>query len=1059
MLQSHAFGSGSLFTTELSHETDRWLDETAADYWRNIFYKTEPSAAAALYNEGIRPSSFAAVIKKRGIGPVTIKPQPEKIDSDALNRAFETLTEKFSAARNIWLKKSGDIKSLYGTSIRGNSFRSDIMPSRIKALEQYLSDGRPDNKFDHFKYFSAEFILEKRGDEAPIHSFFEAVDRLITARDNYKAELTSFRTNIIVNSIEYSEKALAEKMRVMDIRDFNSLITDAAVALTSPSGHGLADAVRKEYSAALIDEFQDTDPVQYTIFSRIFDHPGSLLFLIGDPKQAIYGFRDADIFSYIKASNRAENRYTLKTNYRSRSGLVSSINSLFSKPRNPFLFNEIVFEAVETPVQQKENIFTINGTEPANMNICLIEPDPSDKNDTVTVGSASHSAEIWTAAEISRLLNAGIKKKAMIGDRPLMPGDIAVLVRKNKQAQKIKERLREYSIPSVIYSAGSVFSSEAAYDTALIMRGIADCRDLRLMKAALATRVFGFTSADITGLNTDDRSRENILAAFLEYRERWIISGYMTMLHILLAKEAARGRLLSSIDGERYLTDLLHIAELLHTAENHGGLGIEALIDHLLEKSGESGSSDEHQLRLESDENAVKIVTVHKSKGLEYNLVFCPYLWDISDPKDPYPFKYHDPVSGETIFTVSACDDNDEDRQIRKREDLAENMRLMYVALTRAKYACWFTWGKINKKLGSAPAMIFHSGDDPVESPQVLADRVTALSWDKMKSEITDAAEQAGARVITVSDDPGISYFPRASSKQDAACRKYTGPSIAPWIVASYSRITSTREASGENEPAAVTAPAVLSDEKNRFTFPAGTEAGSCIHSIFEKADYSFKAVGDVDALILTSLREYGFDPEWKDAAADIFASTVKASLTAPDGSTFSLAETSRDTRLNEMQFYFPCASVSAAGLASVFSSAPSAGGLAAAMTSLGFSMKSGYLTGFIDLIIRHKNFYYIIDWKSNRLGYDFTDYSQERLKAAMEHSLYDLQYHIYVMALNRYLEKMDPDYSYEKNFGGAVYPFVRGTSPGETGGIYRDIPDRRLISALDRYFMEGDTK
>ena len=300
-----------------------------------------------------------------------------------------------------------------------------------------------------------------------------------------------------------------------------------------------------------------------------------------------------------------------------------------------------------------------------------------------------------TAAEIARLLRLAAEGGLALGGRPLSGGDIAVLVATHSEGRRVRQALLEQGVYSVQRSPDSVFHSAEAEQLELLLQALLEPGREARVRAALCGPLFGLNGAQILALSQDEQALESHIEAFRDYRQRWLEQGFVRMLRHLLGEREAPRRLLALADGERRLTNLLHLAELLHQHDSAQRPGPEGLVKWLGQQRANAGAADEAQLRLESDENLVQIVTIHRSKGLEYPVVFCPFVWNggLRLGKTGRCYQFHDPTHDWSAVLELGSERMEQDRPLALGEELAERLRLLYVALTRAAHRCYLGWG------------------------------------------------------------------------------------------------------------------------------------------------------------------------------------------------------------------------------------------------------------------------------------------------------------------------------------------------------------------------------
>jgi len=1105
MLHENAFESGSLFDTELVTDQEKLKQEIVDDFWRKHFYEASPLFVNYALNNDFSPDNLLSLLSNRVSQPyLKIIPDTGIPDSSQQENEFSVSFKEISKA---WQSAREEVEEILATyeGLNRNRYRKANIPIWIQAMDHYVkSRGHNPILFKGFEKFTAsEIEISLKKDYAPPeHPFFECCERLKNAFDDLEDIFKRHLLGLKIELFHYARNELTRKKGEKNIQSFDDLLLKLHKALEGKSGVYLAGAIRAKFKAALIDEFQDTDPVQYAIFKKVFGTEDRLLFLIGDPKQAIYGFRGADIFAYMKAKGDAKSQYTLRENWRSDPDLIAAINAVFTQTEHPFVYDEIPFQPA-VPAERKDiTVLRLNGQSEPPFQLWFVEAGKiTGSEKSLTKAKAREMIPQAVAAEISRLLgrmgqvytlDSSYEERRADPIRYLREGDIAVLVRTNAEARLMQEALTGLHIPSVLYSTGDLFDTHEAMEMERLLAAIAEPGNERLLRAGLTTDIMGVSGEEICGLLEDETGWENWLVKFKTFHDLWNERGFIRMFRYLLIQEKVQPRLMSLPDGERRNTNLLHLSEVLHQKSVEKKLGMADLLKWLSEqRDGSTPGFEEHPLRLESDENAVKLVTIHKSKGLEYPVVFCPFSWDGSRmmrPKDP--FMFHDEAHSMTLTLDLGSSHMDENRPIAEKEILAENLRLLYVALTRAKNRCYFIWGRFNKAETSAPAYLLHSPESWEEKNVVdaIANKFAGLSDEDVVSDLRIAVDRAGGS-IGLSDMPveqGRAYSPLQVREETFSCRKFSGTIDRQWRISSFSSLVSGLRHSDElPDRDAISLPDAC-DQKDFqeldteepvldiFSFPRGAKPGTFLHDVLEHLDFAEGEPAFMKALVADKLREYKFESYW----LDIICGTITTVLNAPldpgsEDLKFSCIQ-NRD-RLNELEFYFPLKSISPEKLERLFqanmghqpvyggsSSTHGAdlrfpGGPPETIERLQFSPIRGFMKGFMDLVFQWRDRFYLVDWKSNFLGSRIEDYGQALLTMAMKKELYTLQYYIYTLALDQYLRLRMPGYRYEKHFGGVYYIFLRGVDSkmGPDFGIYRDVPSPELISALREGLIE----
>jgi len=1070
-LNEHAFESMSLFDTELIADETALREEIVQDFWRSRFYEAPPEFVSYALDAGCSPDFYLNLVARAAANPdIRIIPEAQPV-------AFTfsaPVREAFAKVRSAWPKARPEVLEKLGDPALSKVKYKDGGNALISAADLYVASGQALPLFKGAEKMTVRGLREgtNQGKVTPEHPFFvifsDLCDKAGRLTDEIEGQLLFLKWEIF----QYMRRELPVRKRRLNIRSFDDLLARLRDALESHNGKALAGALRKRYHAALVDEFQDTDPVQYAILQTVFGKDNRTLFLIGDPKQAIYSFRGADLFSYLGASEEVDARYTLTRNWRSEPDLIRAVNAIFSKPRHPFLYQEIAFEDAVAGEVEHRPLLTFSGKPKPPLQIWYV---PMEKLDSLAARTnkkaAANAIARAAAAGIAQLLLQGREKKALIGDRPIEEGDIAVLVRTNEEARRMKEELTALGVAGVLHSAGNLFDTDEALEIERLLAAIVDPGAESLVRGALAGALFGVSGETLDALGRNESAWERHLSQFRDYSDLWARRGFMPMFRHFMAEQSVRPRLLSLPNGERRLTNILHLSEVLHEASVKERLGTAGLLKWLAHRRrDESARSEEHELRLESDARAVRIVTIHKSKGLEYPVVFCPFNWGASTLRDE-TFVYHDPKDRRRANLVLTADPAR--KAAAQSEVLAENIRLLYVSLTRAKHRCCVVWGPFKGAETSSLACILH----PPQETDATTDNVTetlsrnfaALSEEDRLRELNDLVRRAdGAIEIIELPDTAPGRLPPMEDNPELAFRPFSGVIRKDWRVTSFSSLTygasglavSTQE-EPDHDAGSATAQSPLKESlEGFFAFPRGAKEGTFLHAIFEQIDFAGSESGHREVVAAT-LRAFGFDVEWEEAIC-MMIRKVLATPFSKQAADLTLSCITQNMRLNELEFYFPLKTVTPDRLRNIFAAHHSADVAeypvdADRIGALQFEPCRGFMKGYMDLVFRWDGRYYLVDWKSNFLGGRIEDYDANALAQAMSDHYYHLQYHLYALALHRYLASRLPGYDYGKHFGGIFYFFLRGIDPerGSDYGIYRDRPKRELVAALEEALIE----
>ena len=1054
MLRQHAFDSASLFQQSRVEDSRALRLQTVQDYWRQCLYGLDAQALASLDGGLATPEALADQLEalwtqaERTPGytwPEAPAPQQLLQAQMAWNAASSALEAQArsacDAATLALLTRTVEAKAL-----------SQYRKAWLQHLERWAQGADPDltpkERADGLKAvqrFALQALLDKGWEPARQLAFCtraqEWMDHLQAPPDT--------AARLLWHAARETDAAYRRAKAQRAQFDFSDLLHKLYDALHLPQSP-LAQTIARQYPVALVDEFQDTDPWQYGALERIYGAAslqesalaeGSLaraLIMIGDPKQAIYSFRGADLATYLRARSQAQAVHTLEGNFRSTAGLVRAVNHVFASAVQPF--GEVPFEPVQARNPEVQPLQVRGRVQPAMTVWHQPFDTPASKERYLP-----EMAERFASGMVA-LLQAGAAS----------PGDMAVLVRGGSEARAIRRALQRRGVRSVYLSdRDSVYASPEAADLWRLLRAVANPRDLGLLRACLATRLWGLPLAELQAQLQDESAWDALTERFHRWQAIWQRQGVLPMLHHWLQEEGVAQRLLADgtaagAQGQRRLTNLLHLGDLLQTASAQ--LQGEGALVRFLEQQlrHPQASADTAQMRLESDAALVQVITMHKAKGLQYPLVFLPFVSAYREERD------------------------------KSRDDalrLEEDIRLLYVALTRAERALWLGAGPVYGELSaSAPrAKSALSRLLQRQSADDLAERLAA--WGACSDIVIEAAPEPSLQVFT-------------GQTQAPAWREAlptTRVLESRWWTASFSALTRDlgqrhsannpaspasdrdehiRDALIDNAPrpidpsdAAMGLPVLQSDYQR---FPAGADYGTLLHDLLEwqfargwplvQADAASPEGAEWQALLqrkaqrlqLTSPQS-GLLDSWLRQVVSTPLAWGAAAGDAPAPGPLRLQDLGPGSAWAEMAFTLPVQRMPVARLDALITAQVHPGQPRQALQAQSLE---GMLMGFMDLVFEHEGRYFVLDYKSNRLQ----DYGTPSLRAAVLAHRYDVQYTLYLLALHRLLRARLPGYDIEHHLGGAVYLFLRGANePG--GGVYRDRPPAALIEALDAAF------
>ena len=885
---------------------------------------------------------------------------------------------------------------------------------------------------------------------------------------------------------------VARRKRERRLYTYDDMLTRLDDALGDPTS-GAPGRLRARYSVVLVDEFQDTDPVQWSILRRAF-HGHTTLVLIGDPKQAIYAFRGADVVSYLDATEAAGKHATLATNYRTDAPLLEALDSVFN---GAALGDRITVHPVGS-AHPGQRLRGAPVDTPFRLRVvprALLPRAP--RRDLAVVGPARERVASDAAADIAALLAS----PATIDGEPVRPGDVAVLVRTNGQGAMIRSALADAGVPAVLSGTASVFGTPVAREWLVLLDACEQPRLQRLRAAAL-TSFLGHTVEELCGPGADDLL-DRLGATIRSWASAWHSRGVAALLETVTTDTALPRRLLARTDGERLLTDLRHVAQSLHAAAVAGHLGPAALVDWLRHRLDEAAADvgPERSRRLESDAAAVQIITIHRSKGLEFPVVHVPFAWDRFVPDPTVPLLHDGParvldVGGET-------GEGWKERCAKHRaEEAGEDLRLLYVALTRAKCQV-VTWWVPSTTTSSAPLHRLligrpMPGTEPAQSYRIPAD-TAALDALRGLSSAVLAVEEVGSRPAPAFTRPRpdsialeVAVFDREIDRQWrrtsysglTATAGHHGPSVASEPEVPGTQDEADVEIDGEISGAAPEPDGVPSPMAD---LPLGTGFGTLVHAVFETADLTAPD-------LLAELTTHCTGQLVRNPVAAIDAATLAAALLPPARTPLGplagglrLADIAPRDRLTVLDFELPLAGGDGADARSVV-----LGDLAPVLrrhlgvddplhaypdalesAALVGQPLRGYLTGSIDAVLRlPTGSFVVLDYKTNWLGpfaaegrepLTSAHYTPDRLAEAMIGANYPLQSLLYGVALHRYLRWRLPGYDPARHLGGSLYLFVRGMCGPDTPvvdgtpcGVFGWAPPAALVTELSELLAGG---
>ena len=1010
-----AFESNLTFDSRLETAPQGMVVELLEDWMRNKFYgdSLEDELIAALVSQ-----QNIAELERHVLDFNLVIPEYPKIDLiaelDELIKLYETYDDIANLNETMFSKRSKFIKhhKSFETALNRQDYVTILELAEFFAPEPLLSSALKASKEDVQKVISEAL-------------FFQHCQRIGELRITAEAALKA-------DAIKYARNRFAELARRDNFMTFSDQIRVVDEALQNSTG--LKAKLQEKFKAGIIDEFQDTDAMQYRIFKNMFYRPENCVFLVGDPRQAIYRFRGGDINAYLRTKQEISeigNIYHLDTNHRSSVKMVSAVNDIFANRDKPFGNIDIDFpELAARPAEEAPELRC--GDQSATH--ALIRHCSSQGNNDFLL--------LACAQRIGKLISKECLEKLPDGS-PIRPGNIVVLLRGHDECRQMQAILEFYNIPAVCLKNGNVYSDIEAYALYQVMLAALDPGDHRKVSTALASLLCNIPLAELdTSVTANESKFASHMEKFHKINQLWYQQGFAVMFEYFLNAFSVRENLAARPDGERRLTNLYQLGELLNAkveSQRMPPLVITEKFGDLIAQSKDQLSQDEENEELmSSGDSTVRIMTIHTSKGLQFPIIMLPGLQRLSNSAGKLDGVFYNGKSRELNL-----DGNLLHQEIEAREIQEEKLRLIYVAITRAKYRC----------------EIFES------------DQLSNSVWNNLILPV-----KAKLYTQPLEFSPEYKCIPGMEFELVDSIPKI--PDIHPqWQLTSYSALTKNvsgqTSTSNDNSPVdhdefsgSRTEDSDADKDKDKtntfspFTLPGGAGFGNTLHEIFERIDFNGdKSIFERAAVTLlkrSGNQELCKQSGYAEAAGNWLYGIFHTPLTDFDGEKFTLSEIPESDRLTEMEFYCSMQGFDLKELKSqLLEYIQNEFGMADLQDDWENCFDGGILNGFIDLIFRRNGRYYIVDWKSNSLKGKPENFLPEKLPAAMHHSFYFLQYMFYLVALVRHLRHFNNGVFGEKEYdnmvGNVYYLFLRGISPSyDQRGIFQSRPSWQIIHKLE---------
>lgn len=1027
LLQDYPLSFGIDFEFEVSEDSATIYSELAVDFWATELYDAPEWLLRALEQRKLDPSALARLASRALMPGIEIL-GPAAVELDPAGLEHWLLLKQ--RASELWSSDRTEIAEILASNqdLNRRSYPAQTVANQwLPALDDFFAKSGFDPLPSFFPKLARGRMPVKKNCVEPRHAFFEASAQLLEAYEALAPGLDYALFSFQRRFIDFAREQVKRRREERAVLTFDDLLAIVYAPFDPHQARSpafdrdrISAAVLAAYPLALVDEFQDTDGVQYGIFRAIYGYSSAIY--VGDPKQAIYAFRGADVFSYIGAMKDVGSRvYTLATNRRSDPGLVHAVNSLFSLRRPAFILEGIEMENAVPHHEHPRSTFD------PPMEVVFLDRSQLEGGTAATVSPI-------VANEIALLLESG----AMIEDRPVGPGDIAVLCRSNDQALAVTEALRALNVPVSLDGGSSVLDTGIAQEFSVILDAALMPGESPLLRRALLTSLLGVSPYDLATMSDQDWS--SWVSRFQAWNETWHRQGVVRFLEDLLLSTGAEIRIARLPAARRVLTDLLHIEELLLRGEREhrrDPVALSQWFRRLREDGPGEGTlaSEELQRRPDTEFGAVHVSTIHKSKGLEYGVVYCPFPW--VHKFGEVGVKFHDEHGSIKIDLGSDRCDAHEARS--DEEARSEGLRLLYVAVTRAKYQCTLYWGRATGWKNAALGYLLHGSEDldKVDEDgmrsaleQFAASSSNAVGWRR--------AHEERARVRATPSPIGV-----------LAARDHSRHFIHAPRIASFTSMTGH----DEKTPGPRSVPQSSDRVAPLFSdLPGGIRTGLFLHAVLEQVD--FQGLGDAESALLIErqLRNFGFDSALTPTVQGDLQ-LVGATPLTPEPDAPRLIDLGRTSQLRELEFTLHVDRPKLDDLAGILlrHAAPAAAPrYHERLAELNPQSLQSFLRGYIDLMFEWRGRWYVADYKSNTLP----AYEPAAITELAQSAHYLLQAQLYTAAAQRYLGQRIRDYDPETQWGGALFLFLRGMAGPIHGteSVFFDRQPAELLLAVDRW-------
>ncbi|QJC37499.1 exodeoxyribonuclease V subunit beta [Enterobacteriaceae endosymbiont of Donacia thalassina] len=1013
------------------------------NFWRKYFYKLPKKIARIVFSYWKSPLNLLNTLT-----PFLSKKSKPIIKYSVKNKNFYTQFYKnlkyIKIIKKYWIKyKNNIIDIITNSNINKHIYNTKLINIWINIIDLWSLTKNNNNYYPKELYrFSQKTLISKTNKNIKIPKYI-----LFKYIDIFLKKFINIKFLIIIKAIKYINQYIKKKKEINHVMSFNDLLVILNKGLNSKFGIKIAQDIRKLFPVILVDEFQDTDIQQYNILKKIyFNKLNNIMILIGDPKQAIYSFREADIFTYLKASFEIKNCYTLKNNWRSSSTMVNSINKLFSNRSYPFLFKNIVFHPINYTIKKLNYNFIVNNKIKPGITFWFI-------NKILDINLYKQKMAYTCAYKICKLIILGEKNKAFLQknfkNKKINISDITILVRNRFEASILQKEFIKFNLPSVYLSnSDNIFEKQEAKELVLLLKTI--------LNPYKRQKIINFLSSTLFNINwfflQDDKKDfyiEKIINKFINYKLIWEKQGILNMLEKIFIKDTFFYKInIINNFTEKKIKNILYLGELIQKSCINI-INCNQVVEWLLQQII---YTDKNILNQQIKSNfynnkKIKIMTIHKSKGLQFPIIWLPFISsNIIEFINKDAIFYHDRKNFKLILDFKK---DKESKKFFLEESLAENLRLLYVSLTRSIFHC--SIGISNLKIFNLKKLnlyikYFNALDFLLKKKNDISNIEFKKILDNLKNK------DIFIKIIKKNDLLKINNKSLKKKKNKLLFTSQINNFFYKnKVIFSFSKIKNQQTNNISYLTNNLKYKFLNTNEKKikktQYNFPCGKQIGITLHSILEKIDFTKKISRK---FIKQELIKKNINSIWHIMITNWFNNIIKTPI---GNKKIILNKINNKNKKTEFKFYLSIKNLFSSIKYNYIINKYDLNSFK--LPTLKFEMIEGFLSGIIDLIFLWEKKYYILDYKSNWLGNSYIDYRKKYIENDICLNRYDIQYQIYSLALHKYLKYRISNYSYDKYFGGVIYLYIRGINNKENkNGIWETKPSFQLINELNKLFI-----